>query len=77
MDNAALKYDMSLVGRRCTAFASPEEDDDELEEGYYAATVVAFNNRCAAHKGYLCYPLSNRLLLLTHFLLIRSIPPPL
>ena len=52
MDNAALKYDMSLVGRRCTAFVSPEEDDDAFEEGYYAATVVAFNNRCAAHKGY-------------------------
>ena len=50
VDNAALTYDASLVGRRCTALWSPP-DGEAGDEGYYAATVVAFNGRCAAHKG--------------------------
>jgi hypothetical protein len=52
LENGVLKYDDgSLVGRRCTAFVSPEEGDDSFEEGYYAATIVAFNSRAASHKG--------------------------
>mgnify|MGYP002631234970 CR=1 FL=1 len=52
LDNGVLKYDDgSLVGRRCTAFVSPEDGDDSFEEGYYAATIVAFNSRASSHKG--------------------------
>ena len=50
MDNDALRYDASLVGRRCTALWSPPEGEDGSED-YYAATIVAFNPRAAAHKG--------------------------
>ena len=50
VDNGTLKYDGSLVGRRCTALWSPP-DGENGEEGYYAATIVAYNHRAAEHKG--------------------------
>ena len=53
--SGAIKYDGSLVGRRCTALWSPPDDGSgsgsESEEGYYAATVVAFNSRCSEKIG--------------------------
>ena len=50
MDNSALKYDSSLVGRRCTAYCVPEEGEN-WKAGYFAATIVAFNERASTHKG--------------------------
>jgi hypothetical protein len=50
VDNGVIKYDASLVGRRCTALWIPEEGE-EGEEGYYAATIVAYNSRAAARIG--------------------------
>ena len=50
IDNSVIKYDNSLVGRRCTALWSPPEGEDD-SEGYYAATVVAYNPRAHANKG--------------------------
>ena len=50
MDSDIITYDETLVGRRCTAFWSPPEGE-KGEEGYYAATVVAYNSLCSALLG--------------------------
>ena len=43
MESGIIKYDGALVGRRCTAFWSPPEGEAGTE-GYYAATIVAYNS---------------------------------
>ena len=50
VENGSLKYDASLVGRRCTVLWCPEDGDEE-DEDYYSATIVAYNSRCAPRKG--------------------------
>lgn len=50
VDNGIRAYDSALVGRRCTLLWSPPDGEDG-DEGYYAATLVAYNPRAAAHKG--------------------------
>jgi len=50
VENGSLKYDASLVGRRCMVLWCPEDGDEE-DEDYYSATIVAYNSRCAPRKG--------------------------
>ena len=50
MDSDIITYDETLVGRRCTTFWSPPKGE-RGKEGYYAATVVAYNSLCSLLLG--------------------------